>query len=69
MARQCIYTFMYIYIQCNLDYPECSGQGKNVRLIESSDDRVYTRKPTFFYMYSYLHDIYIYIINDTQINN
>ena len=65
MARQCIYTFMYL---CNLDYPECSGQGKNARLIESSDDRVYTRKPTFFTCIV-IYMIYIYIINDTQITN
>ena len=38
-------------VQYNLDYPESSGPGKNVRLIESSDNRVCTRKLTCYYMY------------------
>ena len=51
-------------IQYNLDYPEYSGADKNIRLIESSDNRipdnrVYTRKLICYNMYSYLYDVYL----------
>ena len=45
----------------NLNYSESSGPDKNIRLIESSDDRFCARKLTCYYMYSYLHDINLFM--------